>query len=1229
MAKEWKQGQLKAIDWREGELIVSASAGTGKTSVIIERAWQIVQKREANIDDLMIVTFTEDAAEELKTRLLNRLDTEFTNAKDMEQRAYLLDQLHRLDRAQISTIHSMCRRIVHENYNLLGIGDLVEIMPPVHASLLKHQIMDDLLEFAYADNGDFGKRFRKLVECYGGNIDANISATILHLHEFLDSLADPDIWRTETNNLIEIYRNGTFDLATLPAYQYLTKIWLGVLTNAETQLVRLESMLAPYRHPKVDDYLQNLIGLVKRWQQIVISGVIYTEESEMPRSPSIRKEEDKLWWTPIKDRIDDVKDMVKQVIGEYKEGVSSNVQEILRKHADFIATTLELQEAFSERLNLAKAAREQLEFDDLQRLTLKVLTEHPEVADRYREQFRFVMVDEYQDINELQDKIIRLVSRPDAKNPERCSNLFMVGDVKQSIYRFRQAEPEIFQSLYRLAGSNEKLTRIDLTDNFRSRPEVLSAVNHIFEPVLNGGEVELIYDEGSKLVCGASFPQSSQSPKAELHILERELDADLSNDSDSENDLTEMEAIKREAWLAAKRIRELIDAKYPVFVGGESRPVLPEDIVILLRSLRNTAGTYISMLRRMGLNAYCSQVEAFLEYPEIADMVSLLTIIDNPFHDIPLAAVLRSPFVGACPDDLAKIKIAAGKDHFYTGIVRFAEENPLHPAGKRFSDFLKRLDHWRRMAGSSSVGELVQKIYLETHYPEIIRSQTPEASGAENLEEFLGVAWQFSSDSGSDLRQFLDYLEMLSERSEAIPSVQAGAGSGVRLMTVHASKGLEFPIVVLGNIGKKVNLNDIRRDILIDRKLLIGMKDVEPLGISKTNTLPVMAIAKRSRNQSMAEELRLLYVAMTRAKEKLIMIGTAKTNSLVKAIEFLSAEGGKLSPAVVTSKDNALAWIAMAMASKSEQKTKMLDLFASPSEAIANLDMMDVWFYPSAEQLTWNMVVSDQKQTKKITATDLISEFNESLSSLSEATKKKIANVLSILDWTYPQENLCKTPTHFSVTDLTQRAEAYGTLDTTQGDLMSIPQTLTRETIRLPDETLQKPLERGTAWHKLMERIDLSSLLDEENIRLQMELLLSQQILTRSQADLIDPYKVARYFISTPGRLMRQYRDRLYRELPFTFLLPRNLLPSNLKTMSIDEPILIQGVIDCLVKTESGLVIIDYKTNNITAGEVDRLVDHYRTQIHLYTAAISEILQDRVAAAWLYFSEPDSAVQII
>jgi ATP-dependent helicase/nuclease subunit A len=1230
MAKQWKPGQLKAIEWRRGELIVSASAGTGKTSVIIERAWQIVRGGQANVDEMMIVTFTEDAAEELKTRFRDRLDAEIMAASAPEDRAFLREQLHRLDRAQISTIHSLCLRVIRENYHRLGISEAVEVFPPEQVTLLKHRTMEKVLADAYEDEGEFGKRFRELVERYGGGgVDAYIAQTVLRVHGFLGSLAWPDKWIEETRQLARVYRSDDFKIGELPAWRYLSEHWRGLLEEAEKEFFKLAGEAAGYRHEKVDAYLLQLTELTQHWRKLLEAGddraMLANVEITLPRSPGIRKEEEKVWWTPIKEQVDAAKDYLKQLAEEFGEAMSGDVRESLKRQAEFIDTLLELLAKFSERLESAKSETGQLEFDDLQRLALRVLSgEVGEAAEQYRELFRFVMVDEYQDINELQDTIIRLICRPDETHSERCSNLFMVGDVKQSIYRFRQAEPEIFQSLYRLAKDGKGLNRIDLADNFRSRREVLDSVNAVFTPVLGGGELELEYDEGSQLVCGAVYPQTQQPTTTELHILERKIEAD------EENDLAEMESLSREAWLAARTIRQLVDSKFPVSANGEVRPIVPEDVVILLRSVRNTAGKYVSMLRRVGLSAHCQQMEAFLEYPEIADVVSLLRIIDNPFHDIPLATVLRSPFVGATMDELAEIRLAAGKGHFYSGLMNFVRDNPLSPAGQKFQRFLDQYERWRRRAGCCCVAELIQEIYLKTHYPEFIRASMPELTGTENLEQFLEMAWQFSSDGGTDLRDFLDYLAVLEEGTASISSIQAGTGAGVRIMSIHASKGLEFPAVVLGNLGKKANLRDIQQDILIDRNLLMGLKDVEPMGLSKTNTLPVLAIARRGRNQSIAEELRLLYVAMTRAKEKLIMIGSGEGEKLGKMLTALQpGADGRFQPRVVAKRDKALDWIGTALSATVAGKTNLLTLLGSDAQATADCGGAEVSFYPAAEQLQWAVDRSVLTAGTREKAEDLLAKIDQPPTALSSEENARIEKVLNILDWRYPHEVLCTTPTNFSVTELTHRAAAFTALNAAEGDAMDQARPIISGGVSFPDGKNREAIERGNAWHTFMEKTDLNQSLDEENLRSQLESLVAGHALTLDEVRLIDPHKVERFFASTPGRLMLTYRESLYRELPFTFLLAGKDFPKKLASAAVEEPILIQGIIDCLAKTETGFVIIDYKTNAISAGEVDRMTEHYRTQIELYCKAMSEILGEPAVSAWLYFSEPDSAVQVM
>jgi ATP-dependent helicase/nuclease subunit A len=1247
MAKTWKPGQLQAIGWRSGEVIVSASAGTGKTSVIIERAWQIVRSGLANVDDLMIVTFTEDAAAELKTRFRQRLDQEILDEGTAAGRALLRDQLHRLDRSQISTIHSLCLRIIRENYHVLGISDRIEVFPPEQVTLLKHEILDDLLEEHYSAKDQQGKRFRDLVARYGGrSVDGNIVQTILDLHTFIESLAQPDLWLRRTCELIKIYREENLDLSKLETWTFLKNQWLTAIENIQRSLTPLITLIATYGHAKAREYIEAIATLCHSVQKFLTTNRLddlreLTQQS-MPRSPQIRKPEDKDWWEPIKNQADSIKDRLKKIFEDIESILAPDSAAMLRDQAEVVELLLGLVAEFQTRFTAEKESQSLFEFDDLQRLALKVLTLKSssaddstdtlvagEIAAKYREQFKFVMVDEYQDINELQDTIIRLLSRPDAKQPDRCENLFMVGDVKQSIYRFRLAEPEIFQRLCKIAEQNLGLTKIDLADNFRSRREVLDSVNAVFTPILTGDELELEYDQANQLICGATHPEAAAPMVAEIHLLERQFEAD--DNGDERNELSEMEAIDREAFLVARRIRELIDAKFPVTIDGKPRPIAPDDIVILLRTMHHVASRYILMLRRLGISAYCERIEAFLEYPEISDMVALLTMINNPFNDIQLAAILRSPLVNLSMSELAQIRLAAGKEHFYSGVLKFVSENPLSPTAAKLRDFLGRLDRWRRTAGCCNVGELVEQIYLETNYPDYVRATSPDSSGLENLNQFLKLAWQFSQNGQSDLRHFLNYLDIVQKRGTPISSVQAGAGTGVRIMSVHASKGLEFPVVVLGNLGRQVNLSDTYSDIQFDRSLLIGTKYIDPANFSKHSTLPLLAISRHARHRNIAEELRLLYVAMTRAKEKLILVGSERCDSLNKFLQTIPpAANGKLPASLTASKVSPMSWIALAIASTSKGNTDLTALLSSENEATQTFGPNAVTFYPSAAIANWSIDSATEMKNEKSACDRLSAILNSPIDSFSGETRQSIDDVIHRLDWQYPFAELTTMPTHFSVTEITQQADPYENILSMDNDRQNQPGRLMRDIeITFPEQSVRDAIDRGNAWHRFMQVVDLTGPMDDENIARQLQQLADRGTLTADHARKIDPIRVERFFASVPGRLMLDNIDHLHREVPFNFLIDAQDIPPALRPKSSHEPVLIQGIVDCLVETDTGVIIIDYKTNAIDASQVDRMVSHYRTQIVLYARAMTSILKKPVLSAWLYFSEPNSAVQVI
>ncbi len=1219
MPNQWKPKQLEAINWPGGEVIVSAAAGTGKTSVIIERAWQLVLSRKANVDDLLIVTFTEDAAEQLKTRFRARLDQEQT------RQSFFRDQLHRLDKAQISTIHSFCFRVVRENYYRLGIGADVEILAPEETLLLKHEILDRLFEECYADETQFGQKFRALVNRYGGRVDENLSSAILALHAFLASLAAPKDWLARVRDLIADLRAANFDLTTLQAWDYLKNHWLILLDSASAQLQNAGGQVAQHGHPKLREYLDTLLDKTQLLRKLLannqLENLLKELEEKLPTSPQIRNDDDKLWWTPIKDDVDDVKKELKGLADECRAALSPDGITILKAQADFIETLIDLVEKFSLQLTKAKDREGRLEFDDLQRLALDVLT--ADGGETYRGRFKYILVDEYQDINELQNSIIRSLGRPDEKFPGRVNNVFMVGDVKQSIYRFRLAEPEIFQNLYLAADPAAKagLGRIDLADNFRSRREVIDAVNAVFTAILRGGILELQYDDQSRLVCAAGFSETQNNQTAELHILERRIEPETEEPGE-ENEFADMEAAEREAFLTARRIRELLDGKFQVSPKEGSRPVVPEDIVILLRSLKKVAGPYITMLRRMGITAYCGQIEAFLEYSEIADIVALLKIIDNPYQDIALAAVLRGPLVGADLAQLANLRLA-DKNHLFDGLETFITANPKDPAAEIFSRFLNQYHHWRNTAACSSVAELVQDIYLDTGYPDYVRAAMPGDYGSENLKQFLQLSWQFSADGRSGLPDFLAYLDLLAENDTPISGVHGGGAKGVRIQTIHGSKGLEYPIVVLANVGKKINFADLRRDILFDANLLLGMKDIDPATLEKNDTLPALALAKLSRNKTIAEELRLLYVAMTRAKEKLILVGSVELPGLLKKIRQIDPNQ-PFTPAQVAGWNTYLNWIAAAVASSSAGRDNLEKILAVTQQTTIQSGPFEISVYPSAAQTEWSV---DRQFFGKISpdiADGLLKMIREKTKELP--ADPQVEKILTQVEWKYPQQPLTEMIPSVSVTEMVNLADDYGA-DHTFKNIARYLEEAGQFTFL--DDPAHRALEKGKTWHAVLEHLDLNLPLDPVGLDKQLKSMIDRRLLSAPQTKFIDLEQLISFFRSEPGKIMLKHKNSLRRELRFTFALPAKDFPEKIRPNETAEPVLIQGVLDCLVETPKGFIIIDYKTNNIKAADVHRLTEHYRLQLEIYAKAVGEILNQPIAAAWLYFTEPNSAVQVL
>ncbi len=1232
MAHSWTKAQLEAINADKGEFVVSASAGTGKTSIIIERVYQLIQNKKANIDEVLIITFTEDAAEELRARLFVRLQEEFNKAKSQHLKHFWQNQINRLSKAQVSTIHSFCLRILQENYHLLGLPETFTILSPEQVTLLKHRILEEVFEQMYADESERGEIFRRLVTIYGGRkIDEGLKQTVLNLYNFLQTIADPESWLRQVIEQVEEIEKGTYS-SELALYILSQNIWLPKLYEAYARLKKLSNRL--------DDSIQTIldhIEMIEHTLQNTIKELTEpalaptrasdSESSEsltdtlttvvlslrLPPTPKV-KQNDK-WDEISRKELSQIKSSIRQVMNEIDRFCPPDI-DILKAQTPYIRMILTLCDKLDKSFTEEKQKENVLEYDDLQRLALKILSDPTtNISEKYQELFKYVLVDEYQDVNELQDKIIRKVCRK--KTDGYFENLFIVGDVKQSIYRFRLAEPEIFQRLCAGAEEDRGPHRIDLRENFRSRIEIINTANAIFGQLMSGGPFEINYTDSHELLYKAEFPRTDDNKqyKTELHIIERQLE-DSSNsyetDTSEASEIIEYEARVREAYFVAEYVDKLLRSKLKIYQDGQIREIQPDDIAILLRTLKYTANEYIRMLREKNIPVIARQIEAFLELPEIADMVALLDIIYNPYQDIPLVAVLRSPIVGVGTNELAKIRTFA-RGHYFTALKKYV----LKTKDANLTKFLENLTRWRRLANRANVAELISQIYVDTNYPEFAGLDTQNDFAEDNLNQFMILARNFSNSAGTTLKDFIEYLELIGE-SELTPSeVSAASAGGVKVASIHSAKGLEFPVVIISDIGKQFNLRDTYQNILFDKKLSMGMRYLSEDGkLEDTPILSAIRLAKVS--QIKAEELRLLYVAMTRAKEKLILTGNAEIRKLFEKLELFLENDIDITHAAMNKK-TPLEWLILALSINHPESFKNY-LNEPVNKSLISTPTMDIYLYSQADQEQWNLTKSKRQASELEQVEKIIKQF------LQKNPSPRAREIAHQLSWEYPDKALTSTPAKISVTEFAKERSGFNNMEDESAELPAEPAELD---FRILDEEDSNRIEKGVVWHKFMEKIRLDIPIEKENILSELNRLADEGILTSSQIKFINPEQVENFFHTAPGKLMLSYPENVHREQEFTYLIPAKSLPDPLRIGESDEPVLVHGIIDCLIVLENGIVIIDYKTSQIASSEVDEKTRFYRPQIELYARAMGEILKKPIISAWLYFTEPNAAVQVI
>lgn len=1415
--------QERAITMRPKNLLVSAAAGSGKTAVLVERVLRRLTDREdpLDVDEILVVTFTEAAAEEMKSRIRKALEEQVSGHPDDGR---LRRQLLLLDRADISTLHSFCLRTIRQYFHKLGLDPAFVVLDEHETELIKADVIEELLEDRYASlpNGfareENGKAaveqatsdsrssedFLRLVEWYGGRGgDESLSSLILRLHDFIMSLPDPEEWLDRALQMFDVgreqdLRDTEWGKAVIEQAIFDVKAAIEWISRAVSEAEKPGGP-AMYAVALRDDLrnLENLLQTLKTrsWDEVAAA----LGEFGFPGLPRRPRGDD----ADAAERIRGYRDRAKNVIKSLKNSVLSRPSCDLKGELQIVSRLMrvlaDLVTEFDRRYREAKSKRQGLDFSDLERYCLELLRSEPE-GEAVRSRYREIFVDEYQDINPIQDAIIQLIS---AGSPDR--KLFMVGDYRQSIYAFRLAEPGIFLSKYKrfprtlLPDGAELLTT--LTANFRSRKEILDAVNYVFRRIMledvtgmgYGAEEELRPGRAMKTAAPDSDGQADRDDRArcggqtgcggqpgydvrasyddrvpsdgradrydqavhdgragydnqavhggrvghhgqaahdgqadgqgeadrddragyrdraaccdaadysvELHLIERNpvegedsaLDAgqnageetgstraqmpdedgeasrkrawgaktgggetaqdgsrtgsgeDAGNGEDAGDDFDaeDLEALEKEALVVAAKIREITS---PTGLTGlriwdeslkDYRPCRFRDIVILMRATRNRCEAVLGILRRAGIPVYADVETGYFAAREVEVVLSLLSVVDNPLQDIPLASVLRSPIVGLSGEELAKIRLTAPNGRFLYAVEKAAHTPELGDLSRKVQSFLENLDRWRTMARRMPLADFIWRLLAETGYLDYVSGMPGGAQRRANLLALCDRAREFDSFRRRGLFRFLRFIRRLEESQGDLGQARAlgEQENVVRVLSVHKAKGLEFPVVFVMDLGRRFDFKDIRQDVLYHRKLGLGPMIVDVEAGIKYPTVAHAALSSAIVRESMAEEMRILYVAMTRAKEKLFLVGS--TRDLAGNLERWKEQG--ISASTVASAGTYLDWLVpcilgctsggsqdLSEGGESLQRSRS-SIWKVQCWGVGGVPLPDLSLEAAGvgtpPEISW-------EKLKRLELPD------------SPPDPEILGEVERRMGWRYPLLHLTEIPGKITVGELADR------LDSEDEDGWA-------QALRMPPGQ-SAAVTRGIAVHRLLAHMDLGLEPNESTLSAEIGRLVENGILTADEASLIDKAMVLDFLRSPLGCYLREHRHKVKREVPFTMKLPASLFSKNPATLayatlrterSVDgyegvlpqvqlandaakgreelpdgsDYVVVQGTIDALVVGDAGLEVIDYKTDRVSPEGIGALLEHYTGQVSWYAFAAETILRRPVTRARVVF----------
>ncbi len=1190
---KWTNEQMQAIEKTGSNILVAAAAGSGKTAVLVERIIHKIIYQKIDIDQLLIVTFTNAAASEMKERILEAI---YKKIEEKPENCHLQKQINLISRANICTIDSFCLDVVKNNFYEIGVAPNFRIADNEELNLIKQETLEDLFDKKYEIED---KKFIELLETYTTySSDEPLKDLILNIYKFIQSHPFPNIWLDEQVEKYNLEEKLNIDFSKTGWGKIILNNIKESLNDSKLKLEKLKNSLEKFEELKkysivIGQDIEEINNILKceEWDKMYQS-ILEIHFEKWPVDKKITLEEKDI----AKDKRNEIKKQIKKSL-EIIDCTSRQANEDINNMYNILKSLKQIIFEYDKLLKDVKKEKNIVDFTDVEHMALKILLKKnenniynpTEVAKRYQKKFVEIAIDEYQDSNLVQESILTSISRG--------NNIFMVGDVKQSIYKFRQARPELFLSKYETYKNAEKDKsenngqKIKLFKNFRSRKNILDVTNLIFQDIMSKNLGDINYSKDEYLNLGASYEnpeKESIGTNTEIFVIESKEKTEEVEDENKEQE-EPVQNIEIEAKFVAKKIKEILDSQKVVYdkkVGY--RPITYKDIVIILRSTKDKANLFENELINLNIPVYSDASLEYLSSIEIQTIMNLLKIIDNPTVDIPLVSVLRSMIGGFTDNELIKIRLVDNKKSFYNAMKEYSRNDSLK---QKIETFITKIQGWRQDSEYLELDELIWKIYIDTGYYNYVSLMPDGILRQANLKLLFEKAKQYEKASFNGLYNFINFIDKVKTGSGDLSSAKLiGENENVvRIMSIHKSKGLEFSLVFLCNSNKKINVQDLNNPILLHQDLGLGVNYIDCKKKLQYNTLAKEAIKIKSKEEIISEEMRILYVALTRAKEKLIITGVS--NDLEKSLKDkeellqLYTGGEKINTNILKKYKSYLDWIELVYL-----KNNKLN--------IMNLKKVE----------KDDIILNDNKKSnvndERMKLEDIIK--NIKINSLEEIKDK--------LNWKYPYIELSKIEAKSSVSKIKNNM---GDIKTTLENNMKLPSFIKEENNKLTGA------QKGTLIHLCMQNLNFHEIYTEEKIKELIQKLLFKKKINKMEAENINIEKIFNFTKSNLWQEIKQAK-LVEKERPFYISIPSKEIYMN---NSFEEEILVQGIIDLFyINNQDELILVDYKTDYVTAK--DQLIQKYRTQLELYKKALEKSMNKKVSKTYIYSTYLDQEILI-